>query len=64
MNASSTALATYVNLVGEKYYGSLNFRLAYFSISLIRSITALFSLGFTGAMLRWAVLKREHMQAN
>ena len=60
INASSSALGTYLNLVGIHSYGGFHFRLAYFSISLIRSITALFSLGFTGAMLRWAVLKREH----
>lgn len=57
INVSSSALATVVKLV---HHGGYNFRMAYFSVSLIRSITALFSLGFSGAMLRWAVLKQEH----
>ena len=57
INTSSSAIATFVKL-GNK--GGPHFRAAYAAFSLIRSITSLFSLVFSGAMLRWAVLKSEH----
>ena len=57
MNTSSSAIATFVKL-GVK--GGPHFQAAYAAFSLIRSITSLFSLVFSGAMLRWAVLKEEH----
>ena len=57
INTSSSALATFLKL-GTK--GGPSFRAAYCLFSLIRSITALFSLGFSGAMLRWALIKKEH----
>ena len=59
INASSSALATFLKLVPNSS-GGIHFKLGYYWISLIRSITALFSLCFTGAMLRWAVLTQEH----
>ena len=57
INTSSSAIATFIKL-GTK--GGPSFQFAYFFFSLIRSITSLFSLGFSGAMLRWALLKKEH----
>ena len=57
MNTSSSAIATFVKLGGK---GGPSFRSAYAAFSIIRSITSLFSLVFSGAMLRWAVLKKEH----
>ena len=57
INTSSSAIATFVKL-GDK--GGPHFQAAYASFSIIRSITSLFSLVFSGAMLRWAVLKKEH----
>lgn len=57
INTSSSAIATFMKL-GTK--GGYAFQSAYATFSLIRSITAIFSLGFSGAMLRWAVLKEEH----
>ena len=57
INASSSAIATFVKLGN---HGGLNFQKAYFAFTIIRSITSLFSLIFSGAMLRWAVLKKEH----
>ena len=58
---SSSAIATFVTIGA---HGGASFRQAYAAFSMIRSITALFSLGFTGAMLRWAVLKEEHKWEN
>lgn len=57
INTSSSALATFVKL-GSK--GGPSFQAAYATFSMIQSITSLFSLVFSGAMLRWAVLKKEH----
>ncbi len=57
INTSSSAIATFVKL-GDK--GGPTFQATYAVFSMIRSITSLFSLIFSGAMLRWAVLKREH----
>ena len=57
MNTSSSAIATFMKLSGK---GQPSFRSAYAAFSIIRSITSLFSLVFSGAMLCWAVLKKEH----
>ena len=57
LNTCSSALATYLKL-GTR--GGPSFQHAYLAFCVIRGITSLWSLGFTGAMLRWSVLKREH----
>ena len=57
LNTCSSAVATYFKL-GTR--GGPSFQHAYLAFCVIRGITSLWSLGFTGAMLRWSVLKREH----
>ena len=61
LNTSSAAIATYLT-IGS--HGGPSFRQGYLTFSLIRSFSSLFSLGFSGAMLRWAVLKEEHKWEN
>ena len=54
---ASSAFSTYLKLGIQ---GSYNFRLMYLTFTVIRGVSSLFSLGFSAAMLRWSVLKREH----
>lgn len=61
MNTSSAAIATFIT-IGS--HGGPSFQHGYATFSMIRSFSALFSLGFSGAMLRWAVLKEEHKWEN
>ena len=42
---------------------SIGFRAAYFSFSMLRGVTALFSLVFAAAMLRWAALKDSEQES-
>ena len=51
----SSALSTYLEI--GILVDSIGFRIAYFSFTMLRGATALFSLTFTAAMLRWAALK-------
>ena len=57
INTCSSAFATFIKLAP---LGGPRFRQTYYAFSLIRGFTSLWSLGFSGAMLRWSVLKREH----
>lgn len=57
INTCSSALATFLKL---GVLGGPRFRQTYYAFSLIRGFTSFLSLGFSGAMLRWSVLKREH----
>ena len=57
INTCSSALATFLKFA---HYGSPRFRQTFLAFSVIRGLTSMCSLGFSGAMLRWSVLKREH----
>ena len=53
----SSALATYLEI--GILVDSLRFRIAYFSFTMLRGVTALFSLTFAAALLRWAALRED-----
>ena len=53
---ASSAFATYLQLGIQ---GDYSFRLTYLTFTVIRGVSSMFSLGFTAALLRWMVLKRE-----
>lgn len=56
----SSALSTYLSLgILVKNFA---FRIAYFSFTLLRGLTALFSLSFTAVLLRHAVLKEDELE--
>ena len=57
---ASSAFATYLKLGIQ---GSYHFRLMYLTFTVLRGVTSLFSLGFTAALLRWTVLKKEYQMA-
>lgn len=57
----SSALSTYLAI--GILVDSIGFRIAYFSFTLLRGATALFSLAFTAAMLRWSALKEEEKES-
>ena len=57
INTCSSAFATLLKFAP---FGGPRFKQTYYIFSLIRGFTSLWSLGFSGAMLRWSVLKREH----
>ena len=56
---ASSAFSTYLKLGIQ---GSYNFRLMYLTFTVIRGLSSVFSLGFSAALLRWAVLKKEHQE--
>ena len=56
----SSALATYLQI--GILVQSLGFRAAYFAFTMLRGITALFSLIFTAALLRWEALKEDERE--
>lgn len=58
----SSALSTYLSL--GILVKSFAFRVAYFSFTLLRGVTALFSLSFTAALLRYTVLKEDEKNTN
>ncbi len=53
----SSALSTYLSL--GILVKSFAFRVAYFSFTLLRGVTAIFSLSFTAILLRHAILKED-----
>ena len=56
----SSALSTYLSLgILVKSYA---FRVAYFTFTLLRGVTAIFSLSFTAILLRHAVLKQDEKE--
>lgn len=56
----SSALSTYLSLgILVKSYA---FRIAYFTFTLLRGVTAIFSLSFTAILLRHAVLKQDEKE--
>ena len=57
----SSALSTYLKT--GILVNSIGFRAAYFSFSMLRGVTALFSLVFASAMLRWAALKDSEQES-
>ena len=57
----SSALSTYLKI--GILVNSIGFRAAYFSFSMLRGVTALFSLVFASAMLRWAALKDSEQES-
>lgn len=56
----SSALSTYLSL--GILVKSFAFRVAYFSFTLLRGVTAIFSLSFTAILLRHAVLKEDEKE--
>lgn len=56
----SSALSTYLSL--GILVKSFAFRVAYFSFTLLRGVTAIFSLSFTAILLRHAVLKQDEKE--
>ena len=58
--ACSSAFATYLQI--GILVQSLGFRAAYFTFTLLRGVTALFSLTFAATMIRWAVLKESEAE--
>ena len=61
LQTSSSALLTYLKT--GILVNSIGFRTAYFSFSMLRGVTALFSLVFASAMLRWAALKDSEQES-
>lgn len=53
----SSALSTYLEI--GILVDSLRFRIAYFSFTMLRGVTALFSLTFAAALLCWAALRED-----
>ena len=56
----SSALSTYLSI--GILVKSFAFRVAYFSFTLLRGVTAIFSLSFTAVLLRHAVLKEDEKE--
>ena len=56
---TSSAFSTYLLLGIQLNYSR---RLAYLVLTVLRGVSSLFSLGFTAALLRWIVLKRESQE--
>ena len=59
LTTASSAFSTYLKLGIQ---GSYRFRQKYLTFTVIRGVTSMFSLGFTAALLRWVVLKKEHQE--
>ena len=56
---TSSAFSTYLLLGIQLNYSR---RLAYLVLTALRGVSSLFSLGFTAALLRWIVLKKESQE--
>ena len=56
---ASSAFSTYLELGIQ---GEYNFRLMYLVFTVLRGVSSLFSLGFTAALLRWTVLKKDSQE--
>ena len=58
----SSALSTYLKIA--ILVDSLRFCVAYFSFTILRGVTAVFSLTFTAAMIRWSALKQNEKESD
>lgn len=58
----SSALSTYLSVA--ILVQNFAFRIAYFSFTLLRGVTAILSLSFTAALLRYTVLKEDEKEKN
>ena len=56
---TSSAFSTYLQLGIQLDY---SLRLTYLVLTVLRGVSSLFSLGFTAALLRWTVLKKENQE--
>ena len=59
INTASSSLAS-ISILKLRGLAGPTLLQAYLAFSFIRAFTSLWSLGFSAAMLRWAVLKKEH----